>query len=217
MSTQGTGRRDAVLLVGLLFAQLLLMSGSVQGGDGATVLEEWTMTVTGPVVRAAQFVGGSLRGIVTGSTNLIGANRRSAQLEQEVERLRAEVQLRREATLENRRLRRLLGMREELAGDAIAADVVTFSLSGRGKLIVLNRGTRDGVHVDLPVVAFGGAVGRVVAANAAFSKVRLLTDPNSGVAAVVQRSRAQGIVIGQADDPLDLRHVPRFEDVLDGD
>ena len=61
-----------------------------------------------------------------------------------IRRLRAELQLRREATLENTRLRRLLGMREELMPDAIGASVVTSSLTTQARLIVVDRGERDG-------------------------------------------------------------------------
>jgi len=53
--------------------------------------------------------------------------------------------------------------------------------------------------------------------GAGHSKVRLLTDPSSGVAGVLQRSRAQGIVFGTADLGLELRFVPRFSDVVHGD
>jgi rod shape-determining protein MreC len=84
-------------------------------------------------------------------------------------------------------------------------------------MIVVDRGSASGVSVDAPVVAWGGAVGRVVATSAGYAKVQLVTDPNSGVGAVVQRSRVQGIVVGRGSGRLEMRYGPRFADVLPGD
>jgi rod shape-determining protein MreC len=83
--------------------------------------------------------------------------------------------------------------------------------------VIVDRGRRDGVRVDLPVVTWGGAVGRVVAASASQAKIRLLNDASSGVAGVVQRSRAQGMVLGGAETALDMVYVPRYSDVMHGD
>jgi len=210
-------RRNVTLLVALLFAQLLLMSGSVKGGEGATLLESWTLGITSPVVSVSRWISGGFRGLVQGTRELFETRSRNDELEQEVARLRAEMRLRREAAAENTRLRRLLGMRDELDARSIGASVVTSSLTGQTKMFVVDRGTRHGVSADLPVIAGGGAVGRVVVAYARHSKVRLLTDPNSGVAGVTQRGRAQGVVLGQGAGPLALLYVPRFSDVLAGD
>jgi rod shape-determining protein MreC len=108
-------------------------------------------------------------------------------------------------------------MREALAPKSIAASIVTSNLNGKTRMIIVDRGKKDGVQVDLPVVAWGGAVGRVIAVDARQAKVRLITDASSGVAGVVQRSRAQGMVLGGARAALDLLYVPRYADVLHGD
>jgi len=212
-----TARWNAILLVILLLSQLLLMSGSVQGDDGSTRLRGWFARVSGPVVQASGSAGGAFRGALGGSRQLFGVRTRNRELEGEVQRLRAELREAREAVEENARLRRLLDMREQLAPDSLGASVVTASHAGDTNLIVIDRGARDGVRVDLPVVAWGGAVGRVVSVDAGDAVVRLLDDPFSGVAAVVQRSRAQGVVVGRGGTVLDMLYVPRFSDVLHGD
>ncbi len=84
-------------------------------------------------------------------------------------------------------------------------------------MIVVDRGRADGVEVDLPAIAWGGAVGRVVAVDPGHAKIRLLSDANSGVAGIVQRSRVRGIVEGRGATTLDLLYVPRFADVIHGD
>jgi len=193
------------------------MTGSSRGAQGASVLESWTVSLTSPVVSLAQAVGGGVRGAVDGARNLVTAHGRSEQLEIEVRQLRSEVRRHREASMENSRLRRLLSMQEDQQPGAIAASVVTTTQTDQAKLIVVDRGSRDGVRSELPVVALGGAVGRVVAVYDRHAKVRLITDPNSGVAGIIQRNRAQGVVLGQGERPLELLYVPRFTEVMSGD
>ncbi len=210
-------RQNALLLLVLLFAQLLLMTGSVRRTSGATQLESWTMTVTSPLVSIANAVGGGIDRLLDGGADLIRAHGRSARLEQENRGLRSELRRTREAVEESDRLRRLLLMRDALAPKAIGAAVVISRHTATERMLVLDRGSRDGVRIDQAVVAWGGAVGRVVEVGTSHAKVRLLTDPNSGIAGVVQRSRAQGMVQGSGADTLRFMFVSRLEDVVHGD
>lgn len=210
-------RHNAVILLVLLALQLVLMSGSAKQTSGASMLETWVMRLSSPFVELARKAAGAVSGLTGGVGDLIVAHRRNAELEAELERLSDELVRHRESEPENRRLRRLLGMRQELAPRSIAATIVTANLSRQTRMIVIDRGLNDGVRRDMPVVAWGGAVGRVVAVESEHAKVRLLNDTNSGVAGVVQRSRAQGMVLGRSGGALALLYVPRFSDVMHGD
>jgi rod shape-determining protein MreC len=134
-----------------------------------------------------------------------------------VRRLGAELSRHRDAERENVRLRELLGMRTELVPRSIAASVVSANLDDDTRMIVIDRGLEDGVRRDLAAVAWGGAVGRVVFADRRHAKIRLLTDPNSGVAALVQRSGVKGIVLGHGDREPELQYVPPYADVAHED
>jgi rod shape-determining protein MreC len=203
--------------VALLCTQLLMMSSSVKARADASLLETWVVGLTSPIVTLAHWVGDGVRGSWNWTAGLLDARARNEELQAEVVRLRAELREQREATLENTRLRDLLDMRREMVPDSIGASVVTANLSGNDRVLVIDRGTNDGVKVDLPVVARGGVVGKVVATFPSRAKVRLITDPNSGAAGLVQRSRAKGIVFGTGGDQLDLHYVARFSDVVPGD
>ncbi len=217
MPALGTVRRNAILLAVLLAANLALMSSSTKDPHAATRLESVLIGLGSPFVRASTAAGGAFRATLRGAHGTVFARALNNELREEVRRLSAEAVRLREAERENGRLRQLLEMRAELAPRSIAAAVVTSKLDGQTKMIVVDRGTRHGVVADLPVVAWGGVVGRVIVAAGGHSKVQLVTDANSGVAAVVQRSRVQGIVVGRAGDRLDLLYVPRFSDVLHDD
>lgn len=210
-------RHNALLLAVLLLAQLLLMTGSVRRSSGASRLESWTMTVSSPVVSLAQAVGGGIDSVLDGVGDLIRAHGRAARLEAENRNLRSELRRSRESDDENRRLRSLLLMRDELAPQALGATVVISRHTATERMLVLDRGADHGVRIDQAVVAWGGAVGRVIEVGRAHAKVRLLTDPNSGIAGIVQRSRAQGMVQGAGDDTLRFVFVSRLEDVVHGD
>jgi rod shape-determining protein MreC len=193
------------------------MSGSAKSSDGATQLESWWMRLSAPIVGVAELIGGGIHGLVTSARDLFGARSRNAELEAELGELRFELERMREAGLENERLRRLLVMRDTLAPNAVGATVIGAVSTENTRMILVDRGSKHGVRRDLPVVAWGGAVGRVVSTGHSHSKVRLLNDPNSGVAGVLQRSRAQGMVVGQGEGPLGMLYVPRFADVAHGD
>jgi rod shape-determining protein MreC len=210
-------RQNAVILIVLLALQLFLMSDAAKRSGGTAAIESFVMRISSPGVALAQTVAGGLRGGMSGARDLLAAHVRNAALETEVHQLRSELVRYREAGPENRRLRRLLSMREQIAPSSVAASVVTSNLNGKTRMLVVDRGKQEGVRVDLPVVAWGGAVGRVVAAGAHQAKIRLVTDASSGVAGVVQRSRAQGMVLGGAQAALDLVYVPRYSDVMHGD
>lgn len=217
MPASNPNRQNASLLAVLLFAQLLLMALSVRGERGATVLELTVLRLTRPVVALAGSVAGGWRGAMLALRDLARARSDNVELRTEVDRLRAELRRREEDALENRRLRQLLTMREQLFPQAVAAGVLAAAIGDTEHMIVIDRGAADGVHADLPVVAWGGAVGRVVQAGPHLAKVRLLTSPNAGVGGAVQRTRVAGTVYGRGRDRMEMRFVPQYRDVVIGD
>ena len=210
-------RTNLVLLAALLFGQLLLMSGSARSDAGTSMLENALARVSRPVAGATRALSGGVAGFFGFWRDVRTARDENIRLKAELGRTRVDLERFREQSLENQRLRRLLGMREDLAPRSVAASVVTTQLTSQARMAVLDRGTESGIRADLSVVAWGGAVGRVITADSRFAKVRLLTDPNSGVAGLVQRSRAAGMVLGRGDGSLEMVYVPKYADVVVGD
>ena len=99
----------------------------------------------------------------------------------------------------------------------VQAPVVAADPSGVVHSIVLGVGNTSGVKVDDIVVSDTGAVGRVSEVGANYSKVVLVTDSASTVSALVQGSRAAGIVRGQFGDTLVMDWILQTEDVKVGD
>jgi rod shape-determining protein MreC len=85
------------------------------------------------------------------------------------------------------------------------------------EIIYINRGTRDKVVKGLPVVTHEGLVGQVIYAAPTLSQVMSLTDFRSGVDALVQRSRASGVVTGRGRHLAELKFLAAGADVQPGD
>lgn len=123
----------------------------------------------------------------------------------------------RETEIANDRLRHLIGFEKEIPRPMIAAQVVGKDPSAWSKTIIVDKGTRDSVRQGTPVVIPEGIVGVVVEASARYAKVLLLTDPNSAVDALVQQTRARGIVKGGGADYCVFDYVLRKHEISVGD
>ena len=217
MPSLNPARQNILILVILLLAQLLMMSSNVRRPAGETLLERFFHGLTRPVIAAAGAVGGGVRGAFRSVGEIRAARSENRRLAAELAQLREELRKRDEAALQNERLQRLLAMREAVAVPSVGARVLTSELTEREQVIVVDRGSEEGVRPDQPVVAWGGAVGRVVTAGRHTARVRLLSDPESRVAGIVQRSREGGSLHGRAFDDLHMVYVAGFADVREGD
>ncbi len=122
-----------------------------------------------------------------------------------------------EIELSNIRLRDLFDLRQNTAGQVVAAEVVGADPSPWYRTIVINKGKSDGIRKGLPVIIPEGVVGQVIDAGNHYSKVLLIIDQNSAVDALVQSNRARGIVKGISSDKCTLKYVVRRHDIGVGD
>ena len=95
------------------------------------------------------------------------------------------------------RLRHALNYRERSVFKLIAAEIVARDSSTWWRTVTINRGKKDGIEIDMPVVTAEGLVGKVTTVSNNISVVLLVSDENCRVAASVEGSREQGIVSGQ--------------------
>lgn len=217
MAAVSPARANALLLGVMVFAQLLLMAAAVRGGRVAVAVSAVAGAASAPAVSVERSASGILVEVVHFFRDIHADELDSVKARLEVTRVSAELQRTQELAQENVRLRRLLGMREDLAPRSIGASVVTARLTGQSRVMLVDRGSADGVRPDMAVVAWGGAVGRVVGVDKGFARIRLLSDPNSGASGVVPRSRAEGMIVGRGDDPMEMIYVPKYADVAVGD
>jgi rod shape-determining protein MreC len=123
----------------------------------------------------------------------------------------------RETEQENVRLQRLLNFQNEQKLPLLIARVIAQDVSTEFRSIRVNRGSAAGVKRDMAVLTEQGIVGRVFRTTPFSADIVTLVDVMSSVDAIVQRSRAHGIVGGYSEDTCQLKFALRTDDIQTGD
>lgn len=122
-----------------------------------------------------------------------------------------------EFEFQNKALRNLLQMAEQQQLNGVVADVIGYDPSSWQRAVVLNRGSEDSIEQGMAVVSGSGLVGQVTSVGRRSARVLLISDPLSGVDAMIQGNRARGIVEGSGDGNCIWKFVVREEEVNIGD
>ncbi len=122
-----------------------------------------------------------------------------------------------EVSEENRRLTALLDFRAALPASSHGARVIGRDPSRWYQSVTIDRGSHDAAVADMGVAVPGGVVGTVVKVFPSASVVLLITDRQSAVPAIVQRTREQGIVEGTMAGRLRLKYLPPSSEIREGD
>ena len=148
---------------------------------------------------------------------LIETEKKNQLLTRKIKTLRQENILLRESALANQRLRKLLAFKETSPNKLVAAEVVGVDASLYFESFFINKGENDGVKKGMAVLCPDGAVGRILKVADSFSVVLLLIDQGFALDALVQRTRAQGVVEGIGGRLCQMKYVLGSEDVRLGD
>lgn len=119
----------------------------------------------------------------------------------------------RETELFNSRLREYFRFKERTENRVIAAEIIAKDSSVWFKTIIIDKGINDGVKTGLPVVAPEGIAGQVIDVAGSYSKVLLIIDRNSAVDALMQRTRARGVIKGESEDRCFFKYALRKHDI----
>jgi len=210
-------QRTAVLFIAVVLGHIILISAQVNSSAGVPLLEVVTFGAFAEVQRGAAGLTGSIRDAWSGYGNLRHVRAENEELRRKLGELQVQFQQERARAERARQLENLLGFKQQLRVDTIAAGVIGASASLDFRGITIDRGTSQAVTANMAVIGPAGLVGRVVTPTAHASKVQLLIDRNAAAGALVERSRAQGIVVGSGVDMLRMDFVPATADVKAGD
>ncbi len=214
-------RGNLTLLVALVIASLVLVTMYFRESDSGVLHGARTVTlaVTAPLARAGDTLATPFSAASEWLSGLGVSRKDIAALRTQNDQLKARLADLEEARQENERLRALVQFAEERKLTKLGARVIGRPTSAWEGVLVIDRGSSDGVVQGMPVLALQGLVGQVEEVSANSSTVRLITDSESGVAAMVQSSRAVGVVRGSIDrtlrmDFVDKANVPKVGDVI---
>jgi rod shape-determining protein MreC len=120
---------------------------------------------------------------------------------------------------ENIRLRALLENSFKLGEQVLIAELLSVNIaSPYENIVVVNKGTRFGVHIQQPVVDANGVVGQVFRALPHTSEIMLITDPNHAIPVQVNRNGLLTIAVGSGElNRLNLPFLPDNADIKPGD
>ena len=201
----------------LLILSLAVLSYSAARLSETGFLRKTVLEAAAPVEDAVNI---SLKGLHDAWKRylfLVGLEDENRRLRKQNAALSDQLNRYREGHIEGMRLRKLLNLTEDLPNRAVAARVVDRSRTSLFKMILINKGTADGLRVGLPVLSEQGVVGRIIETAWHASQVLLLIDENSNIDALIQRSRAQGILQGAGAAGCNLKYISRVEEVQVGD
>ncbi len=173
--------------------------------------------VAAPASAAGEFVTRPVRGFFAWASDLGVSRSQLETLRTQNDELRKRVADLEEARLENERLKGLVDFVQTSNTAAVGARVIGRPTNSWEGVITIDRGTADQVKPGMPVVGPAGLLGQTVDVTEHSARVRLITDPNSGVAAMLQSERAEGIVHGSIDGELSLDFVSTETTVRAGD
>jgi rod shape-determining protein MreC len=216
-------RRSRSLLVGLVLAHLVAISHQVDGGGGVSLLQRGLLGALSPLQRGVGAVVGGVGEAWRGWAFHRETYEENRRLEGRVRQLETELQARSFQAQEGQRLRELLGLRQAVPMDTIAAQVVGRDGVPWFRTLTLDRGEADGITLNAPVMSPTGVVGRVFAVGPHAARVQVLLDRDGAAGVLVERSRVPGVVSGQVSsqaagaEDLVLKYVPERSDVVVGD
>ena len=98
-----------------------------------------------------------------------------------------------------------------------AAGVIGRESTNLLRYIFLDVGEKGGLRPGMPVITERGLVGRITEVHRDVSAVLLITDACSSVSALIQGSRATGVVEGSVEGKLIMKYLPQEESVAVGD
>ena len=206
-----------IFIILLLLAALVLMSLRAQQRKGVEFFDALLMEICSPFQKASTFVSKTIRGTFQQYVFLVNLEKENRMLKQKVAELQAETHQIKEMRLANDRLRHLLQFREKSSPSMIGAEVIGQDPSSWFKSVTIDKGERDGVKRGMAVVSPTGIIGQILKTAPHYATVLLITDYNSAIDSIVQRTRAKAIVEGKGENRCQLKYLLRTEEVAVGD
>ncbi|MDT8271837.1 MAG: rod shape-determining protein MreC [Desulfomonilia bacterium] len=205
------GTRNLFLLVAAALIILLLSFGQNSSSSlGLNVIREgfffFERIVRSPV--------GFVHGLWLDYIYLVDARQENQDLKKLVDEMQVKCMILDELREENWQLKAMMDYRSEHQEFVLyPAKLLAQDITMVFKSVIIDRGSRHGFYLDMPIVNPDGVVGRVIAVSPRTAEVLLVTDPNSAIPAHIEDSRIKGIVKGRGINTLSLEYVRRAEEV----
>lgn len=212
--------RNLIVLAAILFAQIVGLAVQVrrpaQAGE-TRLIRLWAVAAITPFEKAVVHTQGFFHDTWSNYLYLRGVRRENRELRAELDRMKLEqVRLAEDARMA-RRIQALLAFKEQHIDSTVAAQVIGTSGSDQSRVLYLDKGSRDGIKVDMAVITPTGIVGKVVQVFADSAQVLPINDQLSGVGVALKTTRLQGILRGANNGGTTIQYIMADERVEPGE
>lgn len=201
-----------IVVIALVFISSDLDKGQTWNLPGRVVVE-----ITAPLQKFIKETVNVTEEIWAKYFNGINSYNENIRIKKELASLKIENSRYRELLATHQRLQKLLQFKETLEQPILAAQVIGRDPTGWFKSVIIDKGEKSGLKINMPVVNAQGVVGRLVSVSGNYAKVLLIIDQNSAVDCIIQRSRDSGILKGYTSKVCDLGYVLKTSDIVAGD
>ena len=200
--------KNALVLIVVLLAQVIGVAIQVRrplpkehaqpDAGGVRLIRYWAISLVSPPERFVHWLGSSILGVWDNYIALIHVRQENKDLQAELQRLRIEQGGIVEDARQGQRLQQLLDFKEKYVYKTQPAQIIGTSGTEQSRILSINKGSKDGVGVDMPVITPDGIVGRIREVFPHTSQVLEITDPTSGAGVILATTRIRGILRGNA-------------------
>jgi rod shape-determining protein MreC len=200
--------KNALVLIAVLLAQVIGIAIQVRrplpkehaqpDAGGVRLIRYWAISLVSPPERFVHGLGSGILGVWDNYLDLIHVRQQNKDLQAELRRLRIEQGAIVEDARQGQRLQQLLAFKEKYVYQTVPAQIIGTSGTEQSRILSINKGSKDGVAVDMPVITSDGIVGRIREVFPHTSQVLEITDPTSGAGVILATTRIRGILRGTA-------------------
>jgi len=216
MATVQLSQRPLLVLAAAIVLHVILISAQVSTTAGIPFIQVVTFGLFSEVQRGTMTSVDSVRGVWSGYVALRQAQIENEELKREVQKLQVRLQEERAQAQRAENFRQLLELRDRAGVETVASEIIAGPADPEFRDMTIDKGSADGVARDMAVLSPAGVVGRVVLSSPRAARVQMLIDRNAAAGAMIERTRAQGLVVGQGSN-LRMDYVQDTADVKQGD
>ena len=213
--------RNLIILAIVLSLQVLGLAVQVKTGANEAkdtrLIRLWAASAVTPFERAVVWVQSSAGSLWHNYFYLRGVRAENRQLKEQIEQMRLEQVRLSEDASQAHRLQNLLAFKEQFISKTVAAQVIGTSGSDFSRIVYIDKGEHAGIKPDMAVITADGIVGKVLIVGPNEARVLLISDQSSGVGAILEKSRLQGVLRGTPNGEVVLERVMSDESVQPGE
>jgi len=188
--------RNMTVLVFVLFLQILLLAYQVRSSTQLRTLRVWAVTGVAPFARFLESGRSSVYSFFNDYFILLDVREENRRYKMETNRLKLENNFLRTELATADRARALIEFKGRSPSKTLAARIIATSTSAK-TVVLVDRGTSDGVYRGMAVITGDGIIGKVIDSFPLAAQVQLISDPLFGAGVVSQKNRVYGTLKGQ--------------------